>query len=283
MWIDSHCHVTAERFDEDRPAVLERAFAGGVETLISIGSGYGVAGNAEALRLARSDDRIFATAGVHPHEASELDDELRAALRAWLSDDRVIALGECGLDYHYMKSPRAIQRPVFAEQVALARELDLPVSIHVRGDDPDAYDELLEIWIAEGGRAIRGVLHCYTGDLPFARRALDEGFFVSFSGIVTFKGSHELREVARAIPLDRLMVETDAPFLAPEGHRGRRNEPAWVTLVGEALARLHDCSARTIARHTTANTRRLFRLPDSAAAVADTGTAVGAADAEPTS
>lgn len=264
MWLDSHCHVTADRFAEDRAAVLERAFSAGVEALISIGSGYGAAGNAQAIALAESDPRIFATAGVHPHDAAGFGDEDRQALRACFANARVVAVGECGLDYHYMNSPRETQRAVFAEQVALARELALPVSIHVRSDDESAYDDLLAIWIAEGGRALEGVLHCYTGSLPFARRALDEGFSVSFSGIVTFKKSAALREVARAIPLDRLLVETDAPFLAPEGHRGRRNEPAWVPLVGAALAELHGCPPAEIARATTRNARRLFRLPDAA-------------------
>lgn len=262
MWLDSHCHVTADRFAEDRAAVLERAFAAGVEALISIGSGYGAEGNAQAIALAESDPRIFATAGVHPHDAAAFREDDRRALRACFTNARVVAVGECGLDYHYMNSPREIQRAVFAEQVALARELARPVSIHVRSDDESAYDDLLAIWIAEGGRALEGVLHCYTGSLAFARRALDEGFSVSFSGIVTFKKSTALREVARAIPLDRLLVETDAPFLAPEGHRGRRNEPAWVPLVGAALAELHDCSPAEIARATTRNARRLFRLPE---------------------
>ncbi len=261
MWLDSHCHLTADRFDEDRDAVLERAFAAGVEALISIGSGYGATGNAEAIALAERDSRIHATVGVHPHDAAAHDDAGRLALRAALDHPRVVAVGECGLDYHYMNSPQEIQRAVFAEQVALAREMALPVSIHVRSDDESAYDDLLAIWIAEGGRALEGVLHCYTGSLAFARRALDEGFSVSFSGIVTFKKSTALREVARAIPLDRLLVETDAPFLAPEGQRGRRNEPAWVPLVGAALADLHGLSAEAIARTTTQNARRLFRLP----------------------
>lgn len=261
MWFDSHCHVTADRFDPDRAAVLERAFAAGVDQLITIGSGYGVAGNAEAVALAESDPRILATAGVHPHEAAQFGDGDRQRLRDWLGHARVVAVGECGLDYHYMNSPREIQRTVFAEQVALARELDLPVSIHVRSDDESAYDELLEIWIAEGQRALEGVLHCYTGSLPFARRALDEGLSVSFSGIVTFKKSEALREVARAIPLDRLLVETDAPFLAPQGHRGQRNEPAFVPLVGAALAELQGCSTDRLAEVTTQNARRLFRLP----------------------
>lgn len=261
MWLDSHCHVTAHRFDEDRAEVLSRTFEGGVDEIVSIGSGYGIAGNAQAIALAETDERIWATVGVHPHEASELDDENRAAIRAWLAHPRVVALGECGLDYHYMNSPRETQRAVFAEQVGLARELDVPVSIHVRGDDPNAYEELLEIWIAEGRDQLEGVLHCYSGSLDFARRAMDHGFYVSFSGIVTFKKSEDLRETAAGVPLDRLMVETDAPFLAPQGHRGRRNEPAWVAVVGETLAQLHDVPVETVAEHTTRNARRFYRLP----------------------
>jgi TatD DNase family protein len=272
MWIDSHCHITADRFDEDRQATIDRAFEGGVETLISIGSGYGIRGNADAVRLAESDRRIFAAVGVHPHEAADLDDAARVEIRQLLDHERVVALGECGLDYHYMNSPRETQCTVFAEQIALARELAMPVSIHVRGDEHntententyDAYDDLLEIWLAEGRGELEGVLHCYTGTLEFARRAMDAGFLVSFSGIVTFKGSGDLREVAQGIPLDRLMVETDAPFLAPQGYRGKRNEPLWVSVVGETLAELHGCSVEEIAHQTSANARRLFQIPSS--------------------
>ena len=136
----------------------------------------------------------------------------------------------------------------------------MPVSIHVRGDEPDAYGEMLQIWKSEGQGDLEGVLHCYTGQLEFARKALDQGLLVSFSGIVTFKRSHELREVARALPLDRLMVETDAPFLAPEGHRGQRNEPAWVGAVGKQLAELHGRSVAEVAEITTANAKRLYRI-----------------------
>jgi TatD DNase family protein len=260
MWLDSHCHLTADRFAEDRDAAIARARDAGVATLVAIGSGYGIAGNARAAELAEGDGQIFATAGVHPHEASQLDDEGRGALRAWLAHERVVAVGECGLDYHYMNSPRDAQRSVFSEQVALARELDMPVSIHVRGDDEAAYDELLDIWLSEGRDTLEGVLHCYTGSLDFARRAVEHGFYVSFSGIVTFKRSEELRDVARGLPLERLMVETDAPFLAPEGHRGRRNEPAWLPIVGETLARLHDVSVEQVAETTTRNARALYRL-----------------------
>jgi TatD DNase family protein len=264
MWLDSHCHLTAGRYDEDRDDVLRRARAAGVDCMIAIGSGYGVEGNQAAVELARREPDVHATVGVHPHEASEYDERVLGRLRDWLAEPGVVALGECGLDYHYMNSDRDAQRSAFAAQVGLARELDVPVSIHVRGEAPDAYGELLDIWRAEGRGALSGVLHCYTGTLPFAKRALDAGFRVSFSGIVTFKRSEALREVARGLPLDRLMVETDAPFLAPEGHRGRRNEPAWVGLVGETLARLHGVPSDEVAQITSRNARDFYRLDPAA-------------------
>lgn len=262
MWLDSHCHVTADAFAEDRAEVLDRAASGGVEAFIGIGSGYGVAQNARAVSLAERDARVFATVGVHPHEASELDADAREQLRGWLEHPGVVGIGECGLDYHYMNSPRETQRAVFAEQLAWAREYDLPVSLHVRGDEPNAFEEALDIWQNEGGGNLRGVLHCYTGSGAFAQRALDAGLFVSFSGILTFGSASDLRETARALPLDRLLVETDAPLLAPQGHRGRRNEPAWVAAVGEALARVQQRSVEEVARATTRNARQLFRLAE---------------------
>jgi len=240
VWLDSHCHLTAERYDEDRQEVLDRAFRSGVETLIAIGSGYGPAGNGQAVALAHSE---------------------RSQLRDWYADPRVIAVGECGLDYHYMRSPREVQRRVLAEQLQWARELTLPAVVHVRDDGANAYEELLDIWAGEGEGELTGVLHCFTSTLEFARRALEQGFYISFSGVVTFPRSDALREVAREIPLDRLLVETDAPFLAPHGHRGKRNEPAWVSLVGETLARVHELRAEEMARITTTNARRLFHLP----------------------
>jgi len=262
VWLDSHCHVSASEFDADREAVLARAFEAGLLGLVAIGSGYGVAGNARALALADTDARIFATAGVHPHEAAELDAAGRAQLLDWLEHPRVVAVGECGLDYHYMRSPREIQREVLADQLAIARERRLPVSLHVRGDEPDAFGELLDLWLSVGGGELAGVLHCYTGSLDFARRALDAGLYVSFSGILTFKRDRGLREVARALPLDRILVETDAPLLAPEGLRGRRNEPLHVARVGGVLSELHGLPVEEVAATTTRNARRLFRLPE---------------------
>jgi TatD DNase family protein len=261
VWVDSHCHVTADEFGDDRDAVLERAHEAGVEAFVAIGSGYGVERNERALQLAESRSDVFATVGVHPHEASSLDDDGRARIERWLSHPRVVAVGECGLDYHYDHSPRPVQRAVLAEQLAAARARDLPVSIHVRSNDDSAYDDLLDVWQSEGGGRLTGVLHCYTGTRAFAERALDAGLEVSFSGILTFKRDRGLREVAKALPLDRLMVETDAPLLSPEGFRGRRNEPARVCQVGEVLAATRGIAVEEVAAATTSNARRLFRLP----------------------
>jgi TatD DNase family protein len=261
MWIDSHCHVTADEFASDRAEVLARARASGVDTLIAIGAGYGVAANGDAVALAARDPHVYATVGVHPHDAAQLDDAGERRLRAWLAAPRVVAVGECGLDYWYEHAPRARQRAVFAWHVALARELRLPVSIHVRDKTSDAYEELLDIWRAEGRGELRGVLHCYTHDLAFARRALDANLAISFSGILTFKRDRGLRDVAAALPLSRLLVETDAPLLAPEGLRGRRNEPANVARVGAALALVQQRPLEEIAAATAANARALFGLP----------------------
>lgn len=260
MWIDSHCHITADRFDADRMAVLERAREARLDQLIAIGSGYGMEHNELAARLAHETPGVFATAGLHPHDAALWNDASETSLRQWLAQTQVVAVGECGLDYHYMNSPRAAQQEALAAQIALAAELGLPVSIHVRDDGPRAYEELLEIWKNEGRGALSGVLHCYTGNLDFAKRGLEEGFYISFSGIVTFKKSDDLRAVVRGLPIERLMVETDAPFLAPEGHRGKRNEPAWVERVGATLAQIHGVSQEEIAQITSRNARQLFGI-----------------------
>jgi TatD DNase family protein len=262
MWIDSHTHVTATEFDADRDAAMQRARDAGVAQMIAIGAGWGVDANEAAVQFAAREPGVFAAVGVHPHDAKLLDDAGRAKLRGWLDQPRVVAVGECGLDYHYMNSPREVQRAVCAEQIALARERALPVSIHVRGDDGAAWDELLDIWQAEGRGDLDGVLHCYTGSLAFAKRALDARLDVSFSGIVTFRTADEVREVAAALPLGRILVETDCPLLAPIPHRGKRNEPAHVAHVGAKIAEVRGIAVEEVARATAANARRLFRLPE---------------------
>jgi TatD DNase family protein len=249
MWFDSHCHLGADEFAQDRAEVAERAFDGGVEGLIAIGSGYGVAQNARAVALAEKDGRIWATVGVHPHEAAELDD---------VGGTPVPELLDWAEEFRGARAPAAAQLESWLELAAR----NLPVSIHVRGDEPDAYDELLDIWKAEGGGEVSGVLHCYTGNLAFARRALDARLDVSFSGILTFKNDRGLREVAAALPLDRLLVETDAPLLAPQGLRGRRNEPVRVIDVGVVLAQVQSRPTDEVADITTRNARACFRLEE---------------------
>jgi TatD DNase family protein len=264
-WIDSHCHLTADEFGADRAEVIARARDGGVAAFVAIGAGYGVAHNALAIEVASREPDVFAAVGIHPHDASLLDDAGRKQLGEWLGAPRVVAVGECGLDYHYLRSPREVQREVLAEQLAWARERSLPVSIHVRGDEPNAFAELLDLWRVLGRGEIEGVLHCYTGDLDFARRAIRADLLVSFSGILTFKRDRGLRAVAAALPLERLLVETDAPLLAPEGYRGKRNEPLRVAQVGEALAVVQGRPLAEVARITAQNARRLFRLPEDCA------------------
>lgn len=261
-WIDSHCHLTAPDFEADRDQALERARQAGVDVLLAIGSGYGLEDMAAASALARREPGVYASAGVHPHDARLWSADAADRIASVLDDPQVVAVGECGLDYWYENSPREAQRRALADQLAIARERDLPVSLHVRDREDDAYEELLELWRSEGRGRLQGVLHCYTHTEAYARRALDLGLLVSFSGILTFKRDRGLREVARALPLSELMVETDAPLLAPEGQRGRRNEPARVVQVGEALAASKGLPVEEVAAATCANARRLFRLPD---------------------
>ncbi len=268
MWIDTHAHVTAGDFDEDRSAVIDNAEAASVHRVIAIGSGYGVSECAAAAQLAERDPRVFATAGVHPHDAKEWTEDTPGELRRWLVLPRVVAVGECGLDYYYDNSPRQEQREVLTQQLGLARELDMPVTLHLRCKAEDAYADFLEIWQRESSGTLEGTVHCFTGSTDFAKRAVDLGLHISFSGILTFKRAEELRETARVLPLDRLLVETDAPFLAPQSHRGKRNEPAYVVEVGECLAELHGVTPEELARITTANAVRLFRLAEHDAQVA---------------
>ena len=274
-WFDSHCHVQEEYVtgrasgDPDEAgtpaesaaveAVLARAADAGVDRLICIGTG--AATSEQALGVARetarhgASPRAWATVGLHPHEASEGVDEV-AALLARAVDERdgaVVAVGECGLDYYYEHSPRDAQRTAFAAQIALAHAHDLALVIHAR----DAWDDLFDVLDAEGVPE-RTVLHCFTGGPDEADRCLRAGMYVSFSGIVTFKNAAEVRAAAARCPLDRILVETDSPFLAPVPHRGRTNEPSYLPLVGETIAVVKGCSVDEVRERTALSTAMVF-------------------------
>ncbi len=254
--IDSHTHIDMPEFDSDRDQVVERARAVGVTGMLVVGGMDGTGGHARALDVA-SRYAMVASAGIHPHEARTADDAGYDELRRLAGERRIVAIGEIGLDFHYDHSPRPVQREVFRRQLRIAREVGLPVIVHTREADV----ETAEILEQEGALEAGGVIHCFTGGEELAKRALGLGFFISFSGILGFPRSQGIQEVARQTPLDRLLVETDAPFLAPIPHRGKRNEPAFVVEVARTLAALREMSLDAIAGATRANHARLFRRP----------------------
>ena len=248
---DSHCHIDMPAFDHDRGEVLARARAAGVEAMLLIGGVDEEHGHRRALRVAE-ELGLPVSAGVHPHEARLANPGVYDELRALAAAKRIVAIGEIGLDFHYDHSPRDVQRDVFRAQVRLAKELALPVIVHTR----EADDETAALLEDEG--VTRGVIHCFTGGHDLARRALALGLHVSFSGIVAFPRAAVIQEVARTAPLDRLLVETDAPFLAPPPHRGKRNEPAFVVEVARFVARLRGQTEEAIGAAALANFRAVF-------------------------
>jgi TatD DNase family protein len=255
--IDSHAHLEFPQFDEDRAAVLERARAAGIQTLLAIGSGTGPHRLDAAIPFAEEHDWIYATVGIHPHEAKLATEEHFRLLDELAGHPRVIAWGEIGLDYHYDHSPRGVQQEVFRRQLGQARAAKLPIVIHCRDAWADCLDMLKREWQSSG---LGGILHCFTGTLEDARRGLGMGFLVSFAGNVSYPKMQNLRDVARELPLDWLLTETDSPFLPPQGRRGKRNEPAFVVEVAQALANVRDLGSDEFAATTAANFRRFFRL-----------------------
>lgn len=260
VFIDTHCHLEMDRFDPDREEVIQRAFLSGLEAMITIASDP--ESNQLVLELARTHENVYCSVGVHPHEARLVTPELMASIRTWAVREKVVAIGETGLDYHYDNSPREVQREVFRDHLRLAREMDLPVVIHVR----EAEDDAVRIMGQEDVK--NGVLHCFSGSPVLLEYALGAGLHISMAGPVTFKKAQELRDAARHIPDDLLLVETDSPYLAPVPMRGKRNEPSYVLHTARAVAELRGVSLADIARITTLNARRLFgigSMPDKGA------------------
>ncbi|MBV8115078.1 MAG: TatD family hydrolase [Silvibacterium sp.] len=265
--IDSHAHLDSPRYDEDRDALLTRAWDAGVRTILSIGIGEGPDTMHQALDLSRAYagqpgvPKIYATAGVHPHEARLADDAAYAKLDELLEQPNVLACGEIGLDYYYDHSPRDEQKLVFTRQMEIAAAHRKPIVIHCRPSDnsTNAWDDTLDILESRWSRTgLGGILHCFTGEWTHARRAMDLGFMISFAGNITFPKAQPIRDVLAQVPLDRILIETDAPFLAPVPNRGKRNEPAWVAEVATKVAEVKSLSAEEAAFRTTENFHRFF-------------------------
>jgi TatD DNase family protein len=274
--VDSHAHLEGKRFDADREQVLERAREAGVETILAIGIGDGPGTLDCAIRLAEKQGeagstaasnhpKLYATVGIHPHEAALAADKDFAELEQLAKHPKVIAWGEIGLDYFYHHSPRDVQKQVFVKQMELARAAELPIVIHCRPSDnsDDAWVDCLglvqEHWAASG---LGGILHCFTGNWEQAKRGLDMGFMTSFAGNVTFPKAQPIRDVAMQVPLDRMLIETDSPFLAPMPYRGQRNEPALVKEVARQLGELRGMSTEEVGEQTANNFYRFFSLPE---------------------
>lgn len=265
MFIDSHAHLEGKQFASDREAVIARAQETGVETIVAIGNGDGPENFDCGIQLAEKYDFIFATIGIHPHEARLATDAAYDRMQQLARHPKLIAWGEIGLDYFYDHSPRDVQQTVFIRQMELAQGARLPIVIHCRpsNNSDDAWDDCLRLirehWAVHG---LGGILHCFTGRLEHARRALDMGFMISFSGNVTFPKAQQIRDAALQVPLDRMLIETDSPYLAPVPHRGKRNEPAFVVETARQLGELRGLSTQEIGATTTANFRRFFSLPE---------------------
>ena len=259
MFVDSHTHIDGPEFDRDRDEVIQRARDAGVSAILNIGTGDPHSGALErAVELAEKHEDIYASVGTHPHDARLFDDKAEQRIARLIKQStRVIAWGEIGLDFHYDNSPRDAQKSVFRRQLDLARDARLPVIIHTR----EAEDETIEILKSHPpGINAPGVMHCFSGSLRLAQEAIELGFVISFSGIVTFNKAEGLRAIVLQVPLDRLLIETDCPFLAPVPFRGKRNEPAYVVEVARCLADLRGLSLEEVARMTSTNFARLFRL-----------------------
>lgn len=254
MLIDSHAHLDDGRFDKDRDRIIKSLKELGVDLVINPGADLN--SSIKAVSLSEKYDNIYAAVGVHPHSAKEMDESTIEILKSFTNREKVIAIGEIGLDYYYDNSPRDIQQKRFKEQLALAKEVNLPVIIHTREASKDTFDILKE---AQDG-SLKGVMHCFSGSVEMAMEYIKMGFYISLAGPVTFKNARVSKEVAKAIPLDKLMIETDSPYLTPEPYRGKRNEPFYVRYVAGTIAELRGITFEELAKQTSENTKKLFRI-----------------------
>jgi TatD DNase family protein len=254
--IDSHAHIQGPEYEGEVETVVKRAKEVGVKMVIVVGGAGELESNEAALALAQSFPELYATVGMHPHDAKNVGVKELKKIEELTTDEKAIAIGETGLDYYYSHSPHETQRNVFSQFIAMARKTALPLIVHERSAHQDTAD-LLHV---QGAGAVRGVIHCFTGDYQAARKYLDLGFYLSFGGIITFKNASLLREVVRKVPLERVLVETDSPYLTPVPHRGKRNEPAYVRFVAQTIANVKNLSLEEVACVTTRNVRELFRI-----------------------
>jgi len=263
IFVDSHAHLEMEQFNADREQMLARAREAGIEAIVAIGSGTGPGSLDCGIQLAEQHEFIYATIGIHPHEAKLATDADFEEMVQLAKRPKVIAWGEIGLDYFYDHSPREVQQQVFLRQLSLAQAAKMPIVIHCRPSDnsDDAWQECLKLlrerWAASG---LGGILHCFTGTWAHAAQALDMGFMISFAGNITFPKAQQIREAAKQVPLDRMLIETDSPFLAPVPHRGKRNEPSFVKEVARQLGELRGLSREDVGLQTANNFYRFFSL-----------------------
>ena len=263
MFIDSHAHLDGKQFAQDREQVIARAREAGVQTIVAIGNGDGPGNLDCGIKLAEQYEFMYATTGIHPHEAGLANEAAFQEMERLVKNPKVIAWGEIGLDYFYDHSPRDVQQKVFIKQMELAREAKLPIVIHCRpsNNSQDAWEDCLGLiqqhWSSSG---FGGILHCFTGTWEHASRALDVGFMISFAGNITFPKAQQIREAALQVPMDRILIETDCPYLAPVPHRGKRNEPAFVVEVARQLGELRGFSTEEVGVKTSENFKRFFSL-----------------------
>ena len=257
MLVDSHAHLDDPRFNEDRDSVIQRAWDAGIRKILTIGNGTGPDQMACGIPIAESHDWIYTSIGIHPHDAIKAEDRHYSLIKELAKHPKVLAIGETGLDYYYDNSPRDTQREVFRRQLAVANDLSLPVIIHTRDADDDT------IALLKSENSLRGVIHCFTSGEKLADFVLDRGLFISFSGIVTFPKAETLAAIAKRIPLDRILVETDCPYLAPVPHRGKRNEPAFVADTARFVAELRGITLDELSARSSANFHSLFAVKSS--------------------